>query len=35
MTGWGTKRPYKLNRVRMDMNPRKAVFNQDGEVLNI
>lgn len=26
MTGWGTKRPYKISRVRMDLTPRKCTF---------
>jgi hypothetical protein len=35
MTGWGTKRPYKLSRVRMDLNPRKTTFNSDGSTITL
>ena len=35
MTEWGSKRFYKISRVRMDMNPRKAKFNSDGSAVTV
>lgn len=35
MTEWGSKRFYKLSRVRMDMNPRKAKFSSDGAAVTV
>ncbi len=35
MTGWGKKRPYRVSRVRMELNPLKATFNVDGENISV
>jgi hypothetical protein len=35
LTEWGNKRFYKITRVRMDMNPRKAKFNSEGEAVTV
>jgi hypothetical protein len=35
LTEWGSKRFYKITRVRMDMNPRKAKFNSEGEAVTV
>jgi hypothetical protein len=35
MTGWGSKRPYKISRLRLDMNPIKAKFSNDGNSMSI
>ena len=35
LTEWGSKRFYKISKVRMDMNPKKAKFNSDGEAVTV
>lgn len=35
MTGWGSKRPYKITNVRMDMNPVMAKFSNEGNPVSI
>jgi hypothetical protein len=35
MTLWGTKRTYKVSRVRLDLNPKKTTFLVDGKNVSI
>lgn len=35
MTGWGAKRPYRVSRVRLDMNPLNAKFSNDGNSVTV
>ena len=35
MTGWGSKRPYRISKVRMDMNPVSAKFSNEGSSVSI
>lgn len=35
MTGWGSKRPYKIARIRMDVNPVSAKFSNEGSSITI
>ena len=35
LTEWGSKRFYKISKVRMDMNPLKAKFQSDGNPVSV
>ena len=35
MTNWGAKRPYRVTKVRLDMNPMNAKFSSDGNSVTV
>ena len=35
LTGWGTKRPYRISRVRYDLNPLTAKFSNEGTSVSV
>lgn len=35
MTNWGKKRPYKVTRVRTDINPVTCTFMADGKKVSV
>ena len=35
MTGWGAKSFYRVEKVRLDLNPIKAKFNNEGTSVSV